>query len=450
MQILKIIIWPKNRKFKPRCIGFELGKVNIVFGGAKTGKSCVWPIIDYCLGSSKIRVPVGVSRDEAEWYGIVIYDDFKYYQVCRNLSDRNKYSFFVLSNPNDLNQPKANIKEKYIKDLLNRRIKYIPGTKMGKVSYRDLTVLNYIAQHSASNPYFLFHKNKNDIVNSKVKHGLPYILNTIHAGNSLIKSEKEEISRKERVLRGELDFFKKRMLSLYQESVNLGLVSSSMGADYEWKTDELIIELNHIVKKIYKKYRLMIDGNSLLSDRNIERNSENFRKELRIVFLVGRIVECLKFSKVNDDLKGLGSSYRDLDYRLRVKANESFGADLSSRKISEIVRSCAKSLELDYFENDAYFDFDKMCIKISGVNNVDIDLFEVGGVNNHIGYNIAFYLAMHEVLISLDREPVLSFLLIDQPSLKLSEDCGVGADGFRKNLLSVLDDSISRLGESFR
>ncbi|MCK0550977.1 hypothetical protein [Pseudomonas syringae] len=49
LQIRKLILWPKNGGAY-RELEFEPGKVNIISGSSKAGKSAVIPIIDYCLG----------------------------------------------------------------------------------------------------------------------------------------------------------------------------------------------------------------------------------------------------------------------------------------------------------------------------------------------------------------------------------------------------------------
>ncbi|MGG6178080.1 hypothetical protein [Pantoea allii] len=71
-QIRGIILWPRNKNFKPRTIRFELGKVNVISGASRTGKSAVIPIIDYCLGSNSCSIPVNTIRRYCEWFGIVV------------------------------------------------------------------------------------------------------------------------------------------------------------------------------------------------------------------------------------------------------------------------------------------------------------------------------------------------------------------------------------------
>jgi hypothetical protein len=70
LTILKIILWPKDTAFRPRVIPFEPGKINIISGESGTGKSTLTWIVDYCLGSDKCSIPVGLIRDLAGWFGL--------------------------------------------------------------------------------------------------------------------------------------------------------------------------------------------------------------------------------------------------------------------------------------------------------------------------------------------------------------------------------------------
>ena len=70
-QILKLILWPRSGSL-PRILEFTPGRVNVISGASKTGKSAVIPIIDYCLCSAKCSIPVGTIRENCEWFGVVI------------------------------------------------------------------------------------------------------------------------------------------------------------------------------------------------------------------------------------------------------------------------------------------------------------------------------------------------------------------------------------------
>ena len=72
LQIREIVLWPRNPNFEPRRLQFELGKVNVISGASRTGKSAVIPIIDYCLGAGTCSIPVKTIRKYCEWFGVVV------------------------------------------------------------------------------------------------------------------------------------------------------------------------------------------------------------------------------------------------------------------------------------------------------------------------------------------------------------------------------------------
>src|SRR5258708_26088335 len=70
-QIKEIILWPRDSAFVPRRLGFAPGKVTVISGASRTGKSAVIPIIDYCLAANDCSIPVKTIRDTCEWFGVV-------------------------------------------------------------------------------------------------------------------------------------------------------------------------------------------------------------------------------------------------------------------------------------------------------------------------------------------------------------------------------------------
>jgi len=70
LAILKVILWPKDQNHSPRIIHFVPGRINIITGESGTGKSALTWIIDYCLGSEKCAIPVGLIRENTSWFGL--------------------------------------------------------------------------------------------------------------------------------------------------------------------------------------------------------------------------------------------------------------------------------------------------------------------------------------------------------------------------------------------
>lgn len=68
VQILDIVLYSHDGQ--QRALSLEPGRVNIITGASKTGKSALIDIIDYCFGSGECRVPHGPIRHCVAWFGI--------------------------------------------------------------------------------------------------------------------------------------------------------------------------------------------------------------------------------------------------------------------------------------------------------------------------------------------------------------------------------------------
>jgi hypothetical protein len=70
IQIRTIALYSHDGRM--RLIPLELGKVNIITGQSKAGKTAVTDIIDYCFGSKTCHVPEGVVRRNVSWFGLTL------------------------------------------------------------------------------------------------------------------------------------------------------------------------------------------------------------------------------------------------------------------------------------------------------------------------------------------------------------------------------------------
>ena len=67
-QVLDIVLYGFNQE--KRVLSFNPGRLNIITGASKTGKTALIEIMDYCLGSSECGIPEGIIRQAVEWVGI--------------------------------------------------------------------------------------------------------------------------------------------------------------------------------------------------------------------------------------------------------------------------------------------------------------------------------------------------------------------------------------------
>ena len=70
MQISKIVLY-KDGEHR-RIVPFAKGKVNIIVGDSKTGKSALIDIVDYCLGGGSCHIASGVIRENVYWFAVEV------------------------------------------------------------------------------------------------------------------------------------------------------------------------------------------------------------------------------------------------------------------------------------------------------------------------------------------------------------------------------------------
>ena len=85
MQISKIVLY-KDEEHK-RVVKFNPGRVNIIVGDSKTGKSALIDIVDYCLASGGCHIASGVIRDNVVWFAIVVGFGQDYWFLARQNPD---------------------------------------------------------------------------------------------------------------------------------------------------------------------------------------------------------------------------------------------------------------------------------------------------------------------------------------------------------------------------
>lgn len=70
IQIRAVVIYSHDGRH--RVVPFELGRVNIISGDSRTGKSAILGIIDYCFGAKEIDVPEGKVRRNVAWFALLL------------------------------------------------------------------------------------------------------------------------------------------------------------------------------------------------------------------------------------------------------------------------------------------------------------------------------------------------------------------------------------------
>jgi hypothetical protein len=80
-QIRHLVVYGNDER--QRILTFELGKLNIITGSSRRGKTAILTIIDYCLGSGDYPVKAGVTRRHSIGFGLMIVSEDRSLFVAR-------------------------------------------------------------------------------------------------------------------------------------------------------------------------------------------------------------------------------------------------------------------------------------------------------------------------------------------------------------------------------
>lgn len=267
LQIRKLILWPKNGGAY-RELEFEPGKVNIISGSSKAGKSAVIPIIDYCLGSERCAIPVGTIRKTCEWFGILIDTDEGQKLIARIEpgNQRSTDDMFIIEGQS-IEIPDAidskNTNRENVKEILNR-LSGLPNLGFGddpaefgfknRPSFRDLMAFTFQPQNIVANPDVLFYKADSYGNREKLKSIFPFILGAIDSKLLVIVWELKELRKQLKTLQSELTAietvskqWKAEAHVWFYRSREYGLVDATVQPQTEWP--DLLMQLQGIAHK---------------------------------------------------------------------------------------------------------------------------------------------------------------------------------------------------------
>lgn len=227
-QLLKLIIWPQSEKFAPKIVSFEPGKLNVITGASRTGKSAIIPIIDYCLASSDCFIPIDVIRDYASWYGVVFQTEIDQILISRKVPSGNRvsndyylYREAYVSIPPVITE--SNEATDGVKHILNA-IASMPYLSLGgneidhaRLGFRDIMALVFQNQDIMANQNILFYKTHAHEHRERLRNWFPFILG----------AENIEIL----TARNRLQFIEKRLNQLRKEFEKVKSVSVSWMAN---------------------------------------------------------------------------------------------------------------------------------------------------------------------------------------------------------------------------
>lgn len=320
-QLREIVLWPRKQHLSPRRLRFEPGKINVITGASKTGKSAIIPIVDYCLGSDRCAVPVRTIRDSCSWFGVVLdTHDGQKLLARREPDDQQSTGDMFLSEgvvvdiPNTT--PEKNTNVDAVKITLDKlaglsNLSFDPSGLAGgfkqRPSFRDMAAFMFQPQNIVANPDVLFYKADTMEHREKLRTIFPYVLGAMTPELLAMRWEMDQVLRGLRRLEREFsaqsqatERWKAELKAWISEARALGLVP----ADLRFETlqeSELIDVLREVVSQTSEKANVTTTTIEASSHEASELDREESTVALKLGEVRTRLEKLLKLKDTVDD-----------------------------------------------------------------------------------------------------------------------------------------------------
>lgn len=238
-QINKIVLY--SHTGEKREIKLEIGKLNIITGHSKTGKTALIGIVDYCFGRRSCPIPIGHIRNKSKWVAVQIKVPSGFIFIARKLPAPGKdycsdiyYEIQKEQYIPDFSKLMKNANIVAIRQLLSKHININENINKNelKANIRHSLYFTFQKQNELMQSG-LFHRQNDQVhIFNHIKDTIPYFIGAVDQ-NDIDKKEKlRYLRRKMRKIDlnlAEAESIKgegiEKALSLILESKDMGLFS---------------------------------------------------------------------------------------------------------------------------------------------------------------------------------------------------------------------------------
>jgi energy-coupling factor transporter ATP-binding protein EcfA2 len=270
MTIRAIIVWPKRRDKQYRQVVFQEGAINVVTGTSGSGKSSLIHIVDYCLGSGKCSIPVGIIRDTVEWFGVLLQlESTQLLAARKNPEDKDQTGDVYLMEAPSIDMsaavPEKNANVEYLKQRLNElaglpNIGFDPSSTSGfkgPPSFRDLVAFLFQPQHIVANPNTVFFKADTYEHREKLRTIFPLVLGAVTPEQLAAKHElfqlQAQLEQRQAMLdrqRAAVDASIGQLRAYALRAQELGLLPSTITIEQDTDTQRLLDTLRAVPRRL--------------------------------------------------------------------------------------------------------------------------------------------------------------------------------------------------------
>lgn len=304
LQIRAIAIYSHDGE--RRDVRFKLGALNIVTGAAKTGKSALLDIVDYCWGRSECTIAEGEIRRGVSWFAVLYDRDGEGILVARrNPGPAGKPSdeIHFMRNIDDFPASAETLVKNSTAEGLRQRLSVLLGVAEN-LYVPQPGATRYPLEASASQAIFfclqnqdeiasrrlLFHRQGEERIPQAIKDTLPYFVGAMGEDHYLKQKRYEDARRRLRSLERDLadakalaDEASGTARNLLQEAKRVGLLPPEVTADSLAGVRTL---LTQAAAPRIRGYAKIDDPQSDLADleerrRQVRSNLQELRDEIR-------------------------------------------------------------------------------------------------------------------------------------------------------------------------
>lgn len=260
-QISKVLIYGHNKKV--RILPFKLGKVNIVTGASKTGKSALIHIVSYCFGS-KSTIPEGVILENTSWFAIQIEKEKESFFIARKSPGPGNPGSpdIYIEKGHNLEVPSfENLAKNADVESINVLLSEFAGIaayafepkegqtrNAGAADISKALIYCFQEQSEVASQKFLFHRQGEPFLPQSIKDYFPFFLGVVDRNYISQKDElrklKSELKRLE-AKKAENERLKgyafERPHALMQEAISVGLLLPTQNIPQSWEEIKKIL-----------------------------------------------------------------------------------------------------------------------------------------------------------------------------------------------------------------
>ena len=291
LQIVKLILYSRGDEIRE--VAFRTGKLNIITGASKTGKSAIIDIVDYCTGRSECNVAAGVIRNRVGWYALLFQmGNGQIFIARRNPEPGERTSGDIyMERGSTINPPP---KSELFKNTTVTAVEKFLGAAIGisenehrppaptrdplEANFRHALLFSFQDQNDIDSKQRLFHRQGEDFMSQAIKDTLPYFLGAVDEDRLLKQAQLEQARRDLRQLERQFREAEAldsstfpRATALLDEAKQVGLIDERTTAlTYE----AVLVILRRIASDTRVREDLVVgDGEDVLAGLRAERQA---------------------------------------------------------------------------------------------------------------------------------------------------------------------------------